>query len=93
MEKFKNVQEKSRRYNIQYISKATSGLPPLHGDGIGNNVGGASSAPNLASGIGTATVPPNRIPTPGSTASAPAAKPKGGLGIAKLARGRMKNFK
>ncbi|EPS44590.1 hypothetical protein H072_1377 [Dactylellina haptotyla CBS 200.50] len=92
LDKFKYVQEKARRYNVQYITKVPT-LPPLT-DVPPNTNGATSSVPNLPSTGGPgSTGAPNRIPTPGSVASAPAAKPKGGLGIAKLARGRMKNFK
>ncbi|KAK6363088.1 hypothetical protein TWF730_000533 [Orbilia blumenaviensis] len=90
LDKFKHVQEKARRYNVQYITKAPT-LPPLT-DGPSANGGpahtsGTSGHGNMSSG------PPNRIPTPSSVTSAPTTKSKGGLGIARLARGRMKNTK
>ncbi|KAF3186425.1 hypothetical protein TWF106_004323 [Orbilia oligospora] len=90
LEKFKNVQEKARRYNVQYITKAPT-LPPLTDVPPANGV--SSSGPHI-SGHGTSpSGPPNRIPTPGSVTGAPTNKPKGGLGIARLARGRIKTAK
>ncbi|KAF3934308.1 hypothetical protein ABW19_dt0207303 [Dactylella cylindrospora] len=91
LDKFKYVQEKARRYNVQYITKAPT-LPPLT-DVVPNTNGASSSTPNLPSTSGGASAPPNRIPTPSSMTNAPAPKPKGGLNISRLARGRMKNFK
>ncbi|KAK6349899.1 hypothetical protein TWF696_006159 [Orbilia brochopaga] len=90
LDKFKYVQEKARRYNVQYITKAPN-LPPLTDVPPINANGASSSTPNLTAAASTA--PPNRIPTPSSIASAPASKSKGGLGIAKLTRGRLKNSK
>ncbi|KAF3907194.1 hypothetical protein ABW21_db0209148 [Orbilia brochopaga] len=94
LDKFKYVQEKARRYNVQYITKAPN-LPPLTDVPPINANGASSSAPNLAglSGTSNSTAPPNRVQTPNSVASAPASKSKGGLGIAKLARGRLKTSK
>ncbi|KAK6509319.1 hypothetical protein TWF481_004075 [Arthrobotrys musiformis] len=92
LEKFKHVQEKARRYNVQYITKAPT-LPPLT-DGPHTN-GVSSSGPHGSGGHGnTSSGPPNRIPTPSSVSGAPTTKSsKGGLGIARLARGRIKNPK
>ncbi|KAK6516599.1 hypothetical protein TWF506_006500 [Arthrobotrys conoides] len=93
LDKFKNVQEKARRYNVQYITKATT-LPPLTDVPPANGV--SSSGPHLSgtSGHGTSSSgPPNRIPTPSSVSGAPTTKSKGGLGIARLARGRIKTAK
>ncbi|RVD80855.1 uncharacterized protein DFL_008742 [Arthrobotrys flagrans] len=93
LEKFKNVQEKARRYNVQYITKAPT-LPPLTDVPPANGV--SSSGPHLSgtSGHGnTSSGPPNRIPTPSSISGAPTTKSKGGLGIARLARGRIRNPK
>ncbi|KAF3903304.1 hypothetical protein AA313_de0206104 [Arthrobotrys entomopaga] len=92
LDKFKYVQEKARRYNVQYTTKAPT-LPPLT-DVPPNTNGASSSTPNLPSTSGAAnSTGPNRIPTPSSITGASNPKPKGGLGIAKLARGRMKPFK
>ncbi|KAK6536317.1 hypothetical protein TWF281_000556 [Arthrobotrys megalospora] len=93
LDKFKHVQEKARRYNVQYITKAST-LPPLTDVPPAN--GTSSTTPHLSgtSGHGNSSSgPPNRIPTPSSVTSAPTTKSKGGLGIARLARGRMKNPK
>ncbi|EWC45551.1 hypothetical protein DRE_05409 [Drechslerella stenobrocha 248] len=90
LDKFKYVQEKARRYNVQYITKAPT-LPSLTDPSTTNAIGGSSSASNIpgSSAVTSSTGPPNRIPTP---SSAPA-KPKGGLGIARLGRGRTKTTK
>ncbi|KAF3906282.1 hypothetical protein ABW20_dc0102906 [Dactylellina cionopaga] len=92
VDKFKYVQEKARRYNVQYITKAPT-LPPLSDAPTNTNGPGSSNQNHGSSSTATSSnAPPNRIPTPSSIASVPAAK-KGGLGIAKLARGRIKNLK
>ncbi|KAF3099920.1 hypothetical protein TWF102_005345 [Orbilia oligospora] len=90
LEKFKNVQEKARRYNVQYITKAPT-LPPLTDVPSANGV--SSSGPHLSGHGASSSGPPNRIPTPSSVSGAPTNKPKGGLGIARLARGRIKTAK
>ncbi|KAF3179501.1 hypothetical protein TWF225_003455 [Orbilia oligospora] len=90
LEKFKNVQEKARRYNVQYITKAPT-LPPLTDVPSANGV--SSSGPHLSGHGAPSSGPPNRIPTPSSVSGAPTNKPKGGLGIARLARGRIKTAK
>ncbi|KAF3157039.1 hypothetical protein TWF569_003953 [Orbilia oligospora] len=90
LEKFKNVQEKARRYNVQYITKAPT-LPPLTDVPSANGV--SSSGPHLSGHGASSSGPPNRIPTPSSVSGAPTSKPKGGLGIARLARGRIKTAK